>query len=68
MQDWGEFYQSLTEKQEVDKYWLEKAIIDTPTWWHDPDDYLVVVSNYLRSHPDVSIYDSDDDDDDEESD
>ncbi|KAJ1418434.1 hypothetical protein SESBI_15938 [Sesbania bispinosa] len=44
---WGLFYQSLTEKKEVDEYWLEKAILNTPTWWYDPEDFREAVRNCL---------------------
>lgn len=46
MSKWGEYYLWITEKQRVDKYCLEKAILRTRTWWNDPDDYRVVVRNY----------------------
>ncbi|XP_057740942.1 uncharacterized protein LOC130958070 [Arachis stenosperma] len=65
MEDWGELYQSLTQKVDVDEYWLEKTILDTPTMWHDPDDYREAIDNYLREHPEVNVYDSDDSDDDD---
>ena len=65
MEDWGELYQGLTQKVDVDEYWLEKTILDTPTMWHDPDDYREAIDNYLREHPEVNVYDSDDSDDDD---
>ncbi|KAF9591373.1 hypothetical protein IFM89_004058 [Coptis chinensis] len=30
------FYRHLTRKEEVQQDWLERAIINTPTWWHNP--------------------------------
>ncbi|KAF7836373.1 uncharacterized protein G2W53_011232 [Senna tora] len=52
MSRWGYYYLSMTEKNMVDKYWLEKAILNTPTWWNDPDDYREVITNYLESNSD----------------
>ncbi|XP_028755560.1 uncharacterized protein LOC114714939 [Neltuma alba] len=52
MSQWGQYYLAITEKQAVDKYCLEKAILNTPTWWNDPDDYREVVLNYLESNSD----------------
>ncbi|XP_054813300.1 uncharacterized protein LOC129313937 [Prosopis cineraria] len=50
MSQWGQYYLNITEKQVVDKYCLEKAILNTPTWWNDPEDYREVVMNYLESN------------------
>ncbi|KAK4256370.1 hypothetical protein QN277_009246 [Acacia crassicarpa] len=50
MAQWGEYYSDMKEKVVVDKYCLEKAILSTPTWWNDPDDYREVVLNYLKSN------------------
>ncbi|KAF2321954.1 hypothetical protein GH714_004804 [Hevea brasiliensis] len=36
MYKWKRFYQRLTEKKEVDKLWLERAIINTPTVYDSP--------------------------------
>ncbi|XWS73896.1 hypothetical protein CRYUN_Cryun02cG0168600 [Craigia yunnanensis] len=62
MYKWRSFFEKLTEKKEYDKYWLEKAIITTPTWYDSPDKYRRVLNSYLESDSD-----SDSDDDDEES-
>lgn len=51
MMKWGLFYKSLTEKKEVDEYWLEKAILNTPTWWYDPQDFRKAVRNCYASDP-----------------
>ncbi|KGN65868.1 hypothetical protein Csa_023343 [Cucumis sativus] len=40
MYNWGKFYQSLMKKKKYDQYWLEKAILSTPTWWDNPDKYM----------------------------
>ncbi|TKY45398.1 hypothetical protein E2542_SST30640 [Spatholobus suberectus] len=40
MYQWGQLYESMTaKKEEEDEYWLEKAILNTPTWGYDPADY-----------------------------
>ncbi|KAM1135401.1 hypothetical protein ACFX2J_044239 [Malus domestica] len=55
MYKWGRFFHTLTEKKEYDKFWLEKAILTTPTAYDSPEKYR----NLVRSlEPD-----SDDDDD-----
>ncbi|KAL5726119.1 hypothetical protein ACHQM5_009189 [Ranunculus cassubicifolius] len=34
---WSAFYDHLTRKEEVvEEDWLEREILNTPTWWHDP--------------------------------
>ncbi|KAI9101396.1 hypothetical protein K1719_023878 [Acacia pycnantha] len=51
MAQWGEFYSDMKEKVVVDnKHCLEKAILTTPTWWNDPNDYREVVVNYIKSN------------------
>lgn len=40
LDQWEAFLKSLTAKEvDVDKFWLEKAIINTPTWWDHPEKY-----------------------------
>lgn len=39
MYKWGRFYKKLMEKKKYDKFWLEKSIINTPTWWDSPEKY-----------------------------
>ncbi|XP_062174043.1 uncharacterized protein LOC133879482 [Alnus glutinosa] len=39
MYKWGRFYKKMTEKKKYDQFWLEKAIINTPTWWDSPEKY-----------------------------
>ncbi|KAK9912126.1 hypothetical protein M0R45_036000 [Rubus argutus] len=48
MYKWGRFYQKLTEKKVYDKFWLEKAIISTPTWWDSPVKYRHLLRSYLE--------------------
>ena len=58
MYKWGRFFHTLNEKKEYDKFWLEKAILTTPTAYDSPEKYR----NLVRSlEPD-----SDDDDNDDE--
>lgn len=52
MYKWGRFYQKLTEKKVHDKFWLEKAIISTPTWWDSPVKYRHLIRSYLESNSD----------------
>ncbi|KAM5554159.1 hypothetical protein ABKV19_026080 [Rosa sericea] len=49
MYQWGRFYQKLTEKKVYDKFWLEKAIISTPTWWDSPAKHRYI-NESIRSH------------------
>ncbi|CAJ1932476.1 unnamed protein product [Sphenostylis stenocarpa] len=55
----GILYNSLmptkVEEDEDSEFWLEEAILDTPTWWHDPSDYREVLKNYLLSGSDEAI-------------
>ncbi|XWS71458.1 hypothetical protein CRYUN_Cryun03dG0139700 [Craigia yunnanensis] len=51
MYKWRKFFEKLTEK-EYDQYWLEKAIITTPTWYDSPDKYRRVLNSYLESDDD----------------
>ncbi|CAL2229943.1 unnamed protein product [Prunus armeniaca] len=52
MYKWGRFYKNLTEKKYYDKFWLEKAIITTPTWWDSPEKYRHIVRSNLESNSD----------------
>lgn len=45
---WERFWMKLTEKKEVDRFWLEKAIINTPTWWDHPEKYRLLLRAYLQ--------------------
>nr|KJB82411.1 hypothetical protein B456_013G194600 [Gossypium raimondii] len=52
------FFEKLTEKKEYDKFWLEKAIITTPTWYDSPDKYRRVLNSYIEyDDEDESDYD-----------
>ncbi|KAI5351332.1 hypothetical protein L3X38_004223 [Prunus dulcis] len=52
MYKWGRFYKNLTEKKYYDKFWLEKAIFTTPTWWDSPEKYRHIVRSNLESNSD----------------
>ena len=50
MYSWGKFYKRRTRKKpKPDEYWLEKAILNTPTWWDHPDKYRYAIMEYLES-------------------
>uniref|UniRef100_A0A2P2J9G2 Uncharacterized protein LOC105628287 n=1 Tax=Rhizophora mucronata TaxID=61149 RepID=A0A2P2J9G2_RHIMU len=49
---WKRFCQKLTEKKEVDKMWLEKAIVNTPTLYDSPEKYKRILRSYLASSAD----------------
>lgn len=69
MYEWGRFYQRLTAKKKYDEFWLEKAIINTPTWWDHPDNYRHAAMAYGKAENQEKNFASDDDgetDDDEE--
>lgn len=57
MYQWGRFYKKLTEKKEVDKYWLEKEIINTSTWWDSPEKYTGMARSYEEASHRSSSYD-----------
>lgn len=49
---WVKAFQSMTEtkeEEEEDPYSLEKAIINTPTWWDSPAKYKLLYRRYLAS-------------------
>ncbi|XP_059658256.1 uncharacterized protein LOC132304539 [Cornus florida] len=39
MSQWGMYYQNLTRKRQVQKDWLEREIVNTPTWFDSPKKY-----------------------------
>ncbi|XP_058724498.1 uncharacterized protein LOC131595975 [Vicia villosa] len=49
MVSWGRLYRSINQKRKTDEYFLEKAILGTPTWWYDPNDFRRAVRNYYAS-------------------
>uniref|UniRef100_A0A803M7Z9 Glycine-rich protein n=2 Tax=Chenopodium quinoa TaxID=63459 RepID=A0A803M7Z9_CHEQI len=46
---WESFCKNLTEKKETDRYWLERAIIRTPTWWDSPEKYRRILKAYAET-------------------
>ncbi|KDP44260.1 hypothetical protein JCGZ_05727 [Jatropha curcas] len=52
MYKWKRFYQKLTEKKEIDKMWLERAIINTPTIYDSPAKYRQIYKSILASNAD----------------
>ncbi|KAI3936494.1 hypothetical protein MKX01_028124 [Papaver californicum] len=47
---WRRLYRRLAKKNKVqrDPFWLERAILNTPTWWHDPVQYKPYLASRLR--------------------
>lgn len=39
LDNWGNFFKRLGVKERKDPYWLERAILRTPTWWDGPSKY-----------------------------
>ncbi|KAK2992350.1 hypothetical protein RJ640_016804 [Escallonia rubra] len=48
MYQWRKFFQRLSEKKEVQPDWLERAIVNTPTWWDSPEKYTRILNSYLK--------------------
>ncbi|KAG2309583.1 hypothetical protein Bca4012_081469 [Brassica carinata] len=49
---WNGFMAKMSKPREYDEYWLEKAIINTPTWYDSPDKYKQVLKAYVDSKTD----------------
>ncbi|XP_050214797.1 uncharacterized protein LOC126665904 [Mercurialis annua] len=49
MNKWKKFYQQLTEVELVDKFWLEKAIVNTPTVYNSPSKYRQIIKTLQQS-------------------
>ncbi|KAI3864467.1 hypothetical protein MKW98_022512 [Papaver atlanticum] len=47
---WRRLYRRLAKKDQVqrDPFWLERAILNTPTWWHDPVQYKRYLASRLK--------------------
>lgn len=39
MDKWKSFFEPPKEEEEIDRFWLEKAIIDTPTVYDSPEKF-----------------------------
>ncbi|KAI5394447.1 uncharacterized protein LOC127097942 [Lathyrus oleraceus] len=48
----GKVYRGTKQKKVTDEQFLEKAILGTPTWWYDPNDFRRAVKNYYASDED----------------
>ncbi|KAJ0259266.1 Uncharacterized protein HA466_0056450 [Hirschfeldia incana] len=49
---WNRIMATLAKPKEYDEYWLEKAIINTPTWYDSPEKYKEVLKAYVDSKND----------------
>ncbi|CAO2831087.1 unnamed protein product [Amaranthus hypochondriacus] len=49
LKDWERIFKSFREKEMVDRYWLERAIIFTPTWWDHPEKYKRILIDSMQS-------------------
>ncbi|KAK9138765.1 hypothetical protein Sjap_009359 [Stephania japonica] len=58
MFQWGRFYEKLTRKDEYQPDWLEREILNTPTWWHNPAQY----KRLAYQEPSTSVKQSDNED------
>ncbi|KAL9226473.1 hypothetical protein vseg_002282 [Gypsophila vaccaria] len=47
MEQWERFCKHVTETEEEDKFWLEKAILNTTTWWDSPQKYELILKAIL---------------------
>ncbi|KAF8402334.1 hypothetical protein HHK36_013288 [Tetracentron sinense] len=49
MYQWGKFYNGMTRKEVERRDWLERAIINTPTMWHNPARLRRLIRSHLAS-------------------
>ncbi|CAH2058155.1 unnamed protein product [Thlaspi arvense] len=49
---WNGFIEKMSRQRVYDEYWLEKAIINTPTWYDSPEKYKRVLRAYVDSNSD----------------
>ncbi|WZY91009.1 hypothetical protein YC2023_047744 [Brassica napus] len=54
---WNRFMETMSKPREYDEYWLEKAIINTPTWYDSPDKYKQVLKAYVDAKTDEQQFD-----------
>ncbi|KAL0352866.1 UNVERIFIED_CONTAM: hypothetical protein Sangu_0867900 [Sesamum angustifolium] len=54
MNRWKRFFERM-KKREVfdDPYWLEREILNTPTWYDSPAKYRLIAKAYLNSRSDI---------------
>ncbi|CAH8265841.1 unnamed protein product [Arabidopsis lyrata] len=61
MDGWNGFLEKMSRQRVYDEYWLEKAIINTPTWYDSPEKYRRVIKAYVDSNSDEAYVDSNSD-------
>lgn len=61
MDGWNGFWEKMSRQRVYDEYWLEKAIINTPTWYDSPEKYRRVIKAYVDSNSDEAYVDSNSD-------
>ncbi|CAI0396886.1 unnamed protein product [Linum tenue] len=49
LEQWESYRQKLAEKKQVDKFWLEREIINTTTWYDNPDKYRRIYRAYVQA-------------------
>lgn len=49
MYEFAKFYQKFRARVPYDPYWLEKAIITTPTCWDSPEKYKRILKSVTRA-------------------
>lgn len=47
LDEWERLRENYSDK-EVDRFWLERAIIKTPTWWDRPENYKRLIRAVLQ--------------------
>ncbi|XP_027123038.1 uncharacterized protein LOC113767729 [Coffea eugenioides] len=47
--DWVRYFRSLSATKDEDPYWLERAILATPTWYDSPTKYKRMFRRYTSS-------------------
>ncbi|XP_010526416.1 PREDICTED: uncharacterized protein LOC104803988 [Tarenaya hassleriana] len=52
MDGWRRFLDQMSPQRVYNEYWLEKAIVSTPTWYDGPDKYRDIMSSYVDSNSD----------------
>ncbi|XP_051124412.1 uncharacterized protein LOC127246848 [Andrographis paniculata] len=45
---WQSFYKRMKEEKDYDPYWLEREILNTPTWFDSPDKYRYIIQEMER--------------------
>lgn len=54
MEAWQKFKKKITDEEETDSLWLEKAIINTPTMYDSPQKYRRLFGYATESESDDS--------------